>query len=313
MDAALIGRIEVSVRGSRHARSKKVAPRTKRALLRVALVIVLVGIASAVLVARRRYREEVNATRASLLETLHAQHNALTPQERDVMARIEPWLQNLGASYEGDVVASEIRSVKALDALLARPSVYVRGPAGAFTTSAAIAEAAAASTRDSFLLCLLDPPATRGEKAVLSKVRTAYAGGGATSGQARRLREVVEGLHRLLLPWEDRLQHARELRDLDRIKGELSNVHAEETKRAAQAEILIVAMDEAGEGGAAELDGERPHHVRVAIVDLRSGTLLLRVRKRVDPNWLAASTRSNFASAVDGCALAFDIRGDIVR
>jgi hypothetical protein len=39
--------------------------------------------------------------------------------------------------------------------------------------------------------------------------------------------------------------------------------------------------------------------------------MLLRTRKRVDPNWLAATTRSNFASAVDGCALALDIRSAV--
>jgi hypothetical protein len=70
-------------------------------------------------------------------------------------------------------------------------------------------------------------------------------------------------------------------------------------------------MDEPGESGPADLDGERPHQVRAAIVDLRTDKLLIRVRKRVDPDWLAASTRSNFASAVDGCALALDVRASV--
>jgi hypothetical protein len=70
-------------------------------------------------------------------------------------------------------------------------------------------------------------------------------------------------------------------------------------------------MDEPDEAGPADLDGERPHQVRVALIDLRAGKIVLRTRKRVDPNWLAATTRSNFASAVDGCALALDIRSDL--
>jgi DNA mismatch repair protein MutS2 len=55
------------------------------------------------------------------------------------------------------------------------------------------------------------------------------------------------------------------------------------------------------------------HQVRVAVVDLRAQRVLLRARKRVDPNWLAESTRSTFATAVDGCALAFDVRAALAR
>jgi hypothetical protein len=67
-------------------------------------------------------------------------------------------------------------------------------------------------------------------------------------------------------------------------------------------------MDEPDEPGPADLDGERPHHVRVGLFDLKSSAVVLRARKRVDPNWLAAATRSTYASAVDGCDLALDVR-----
>jgi hypothetical protein len=41
--------------------------------------------------------------------------------------------------------------------------------------------------------------------------------------------------------------------------------------------------------------------------------VLVRARKRVDPSWLAATTRSSFASAIDGCALAVDVRALVAR
>ena len=56
-------------------------------------------------------------------------------------------------------------------------------------------------------------------------------------------------------------------------------------KRAAKAPLLVFAMDEPGDGrGPTELDGERPHEVRVGVVDLAAAKLLLRLRRRVDPS-----------------------------
>jgi hypothetical protein len=312
MEPALVARIERSIGArARTARGKRSTARLRTTLLRLTIAVLLTAVTSTVLLARRRYRQEVSRARAELLETVQANSALLTADERSFMTRVEPWLLGLAASYEGDLVADELRASKALETTLARPSVYVRGPATAFGTSAAIADAASASTRDSFLLCLLDPPASRAEKVVASKVRALYAGAGRVSEQARRLHDAEEGLRRLLFPWQERALAAQELRDVDRLKADLAKVAVAETKRAAQAELLIAVMDEMGEPGPAELDGERAHQARVAIVDLRAGKTLLRARKRVDPNWLAVSTRSTLASAVDGCALALDVRGDV--
>jgi hypothetical protein len=314
MHPALVARIERSV-GARTGpvRGKRVTARLRTSLLRLAIAAGVTALAITALVARYRYQQEVKRARSGLLETVHAQNSSVTLDERSFMTRVEPWLLGLATSYEGDVIADEFRQVKGLDVALARPSVYVRGPLSAFGSSAAIAETASASTRDSFLACLLDPPASRAEKVVLSKVRTAYAGGAITGEHARRLHDAEGGLRQLLSPWEERIESARELRDLERIQGELAILPVAETKRAVKAELLIAAMDEPDEKGPADLDGERAHQVRVVIVDIRTATVLLRARKRVDPNWLAATTRSTFASAVDGCALAFDVRAGLTR
>lgn len=314
MDPALIARIERSIGArARPAPGKRGTVRLRTSLFRLAIAIAVTALASTVLLSRRRYQQEVSRARTALVEMVHANTAQLTPEERSFVSRIEPWVYGLAASYEGEIMTDEIRRANALDAALARPSVYVRGPVSAFTSSAAIAETASASTRDSFLLCLLDPPASRAEKVVLAKVRAAYAGGGNVAGHARRLHDAEGGLRQLLSPWEERILQARELRDLERIQAELGKVDVADTKRAAHADLLIVAMDEPGEPGPADLDGERAHQVRIAIVDVVGDKLLLRMRKRVDPNWLAAATRSNYASAVDGCALALDVRAGVAR
>src|SRR5687767_13217503 len=170
MDPALAARIERSIGASpKRAREKRVPARLRTSLLRLAIAVAMIALASTALLARRRYQQEVSRKRSALLDTVHAQNASITADERSFMSRVEPWLFGLAASYEGDTVADELRPAKALDAALGRPSVYVRGPVSAFATSAAIADTASASTRDSFLSCLLDPPASRVEKVVLSK------------------------------------------------------------------------------------------------------------------------------------------------
>jgi hypothetical protein len=312
MDPALVARIERSV-GSRPrvARAKPSRARLRTSLLRLTIAVAVTALATTAIVARRRYQQEMASARASLLDTVHAMGATLTPEERTFLSRVEPWITGLAGVYEGDIVADELRLPKGLDVVLARPSVYVRGPVAAFGNSNAIADTASASTRDSLILCMIDPPASRAEKAVLSKVRAAYGGGANVADHVRRLHDAESGLKQILAPWEERIRNASELRDIDHVKFDLGKVPVEEAKRALRADLLIIAMDEPDEAGPADLDGERPHQVRVALIDLPSAKIVLRTRRRVDPNWLAATTRSNFASAVDGCALALDIRSGV--
>jgi hypothetical protein len=73
-------------------------------------------------------------------------------------------------------------------------------------------------------------------------------------------------------------------------------------------------VDEAGDGqGPTEIDGERPHAVRLEIVDLGLAKVLLRARKRVDPAWISVERRPEYAKKLDSCAFAFDIVTDVAR
>jgi hypothetical protein len=67
-------------------------------------------------------------------------------------------------------------------------------------------------------------------------------------------------------------------------------------------------MDEPGDGGGpTELDGERAHHVRLFLVDMVASKTLLRVRRLVDPTWISLAKKSDYASGLDSCGLAFDV------
>src|SRR5690606_36753235 len=106
----------------------------------------------------------------------------------------------------------------------------------------------------------------------------------------------------------DRVRAAEDGKELARLERDLERAPIERAKQAARAEILVAAVDEPGDGsGPTELDGERPHDIRLAIVDLPSGEVLLRMRRHVDPSWISTAKRPMYATGLDGCAFAFDV------
>jgi hypothetical protein len=298
MSPALARRIEKSV-GASHGH----AARYLRLLLRVGPILALAALAYGFVTTHRKTKRETEEARAKLLEAIRVESTALGPEELGFMGRVEPWLQRLSRAYEGDVVTEQLRGDKELPALLQRPSVYVRGPIGAFGSTAAIAEAASTSVKDAFVVCLLDPPGSRTERALLAKVRSS----GLRAPQARRLHDVDVGVRQFQIPWAERARAAQDAKELAAINEQLARVPNDDTRRAARAELLLVAMDEPDEPGPAELDGERAHQVRIGVVDLAASRVLVRLRRHVDPSWISAPTRASYAGALDSCALAFDV------
>jgi hypothetical protein len=104
------------------------------------------------------------------------------------------------------------------------------------------------------------------------------------------------------------------MRDLSRLERELHAAKLDETTAAARARLVLFVVDEpSAPGGVTELDGERPHDVRVTLVSLEQPKPLLRVRRRVDPSVFSDRGRANHASALDSCALSFDVREAVAR
>jgi hypothetical protein len=162
---------------------------------------------------------------------------------------------------------------------------------------------------------LLDPPSERDEKALRVKARLASTHGTtqAATSHVQRLAPVLEVLPLLSRDSQQRIAtaDAARLRDYQRLY-DVAPVRA--ALRTAKARQLLLVVDEPGDAKIpAELDGERPHAVRVVLSDLADGTVQLRFRHRVDPSWLSATTRAEYASGVDSCGLALDLRNALAR
>lgn len=316
MDPALAARVEASVRGRRARPGGASTAAHVRALLRFALVAVVAGLTAWLVVSQRQESARVERERTSLLDIVHGHDALLSETARGAVAKSTAWLRGFAERYEGDVVAPELRAPGGLAATLARPAVYVHGPLDAFRTDVSVEQAAVDSVKDTFLLCLVDPPAARDERSLLAKVRLAYDGGTKLeerTPEVLRLGDAQAVLAILSPPWEARVR-AADAAELTKLQADLDRAPIEKGKRALEAGLLIVAMDEpAAPTNPAELDGERAHEVRVAIVDLASSKVLLRTRKHVDPSDWPPKVRPDYARGLDECALAVDVREEISR
>ena len=311
MSPALAARILASVHGDARAKSDgrpSGAKRMATSLARVLLVVLLVFAVRSFVTFRSRESRELEEARASLANDVHAHAAGLTEPEKNLVERLRPWLFSASSGYAGDVVSDELRA-SGLAPRLLRPSIYVRGPIAAFGDPKTLAETAAASGKDPLLVCLLDPPKSRDEKAVLEKVRGVYMGSAdSRTPQVRHLHEAILGLPLLAPAWTAKIESAKALPEIFRLRHELEKAPVEGAKMAAKAETLIYAMDEPGHGtGPVEIDGERAHDVRVGIVDIASGRVLFRAKRPVDPAWISSTARVVYARGLDGCLLAVDL------
>lgn len=311
MHPALAARVEASVTG------KKVTPGAPRnkprmvMLMRVGVIVLIAFVVQSVVGFKRKERDDVTRVRSEILTNVRTHGSALTDEDRAQPKKIEALLVKISRSFEREVVSSDLRTKAGFEAIFTRPMLYVRGPLGNYATGPAIAEAAATSAKDALALCLLDPPPSKSEKDVLPKVRVAYGTGAALEAQTanmRRLGEVQAGVPFFAPEYAKKVEASSDIVDLTKWKKEVDRAPLEAAKRAAKARLLLVAMDEPGDGGPAELDGERRHHVRVALMDLTTEATLLDVRKLVDPSWISAARRNDMARGLDSCVLALDIR-----
>ena len=315
MHPALAARVDASVRGRRGSPGDAGAAANVRALIRLVVVVVVASLGAWIFVTQRRESARIDRERTLLVDIVHGHQALLTERDRGAFARDAAWLGSLSGNYEGDLVATELAAPGVLDATLARPAVYVHGPVGSFATPALVEEIALESVKDTLLLCLLDPPAARSEKAVLEKVRLAYGAGDSIDSftpNVTRLADARATLRLLSPEWEAKVR-AADSSSLGKLQAELDRTPIESGKRALKAGILIAAFDEhAPVTGPAELDGERAHLGRVAIVDLAFDKVLLRVRRRVDPGDWSERSRTTYARGLDECGLAFDVRSAAV-
>ncbi len=313
MDPALAARVEGSVTGKRPGPTKRRPGLV--AFARVAAVLVVIFVVQSVVGFKRREHDELGRVRGDLLRSLHAHTDTLGDAEKKAPQRMEEALVALARPSDGEKIAPELVREGALDAVLGRPIVYVRGPLANFASSKLVAPAAEMSSKDAFVLCLLHPPSSRAEKDVLSQVRIAYGRDGgldAVTSNVRRLHEAESAAPFFAPKLLARVESSSDFEELASIKKDLAHAALDPEHRALKATLLLAVFDEPGEGsGPTELDGERRHPVRVTLLDLASSSVLLSTRRTVDPSWVSAAKRPEYAAGLDSCLLAMDVRAAV--
>jgi hypothetical protein len=270
----------------------------------VALVLVA-GLGTASYAYGRRALED---ERAALLSALEERRVGLPAGHEGFVAQTDRWISE-GARVPDPsyVVDPALHAPGALDALLRRPAVYVRGAIAELSDTQKLDDAVRSSSKDAFLFCLLNPPASGKESDLLAKVRGVYFAGAIVDDQTanvRRLAEARIGLGVLGPRFEGATRAAEDIAALRRLRKELESSPTDEAKKAAAAELLIVVAD-----GAGEADTRK---ARVSFVDLASKKVLLRLRPGIEPLSRSA-TAVVHREDMEGCSLALAVRRTVAQ
>jgi hypothetical protein len=310
MSPELAARVMKSVSGRAPGRAGgRLKPLT--ALLRLSAIAFVATLFFSVLYVKQKRAEELEQRRATLLAAARKHAASLTRTDFELAGRVEAALALQAVpAYAGDLFAAPLRSREGLDAALAQPMIYLRGPLDALGNPTRIAAIASNSWPDALVLCLLDPPAERSEKALKARARAVMGSraGSERLGHVERFDSVLQVIPLLQPAWQKRVEVAdsANLRSYEKLFEVAPLARA---VRAAKARQLLAVMDEPGDAKApAELDGERPHDIRVTLTDLVSGEVLLRYRRTVNPSWISAPVRAEYAGGIDSCGLALDLR-----
>jgi hypothetical protein len=309
MSPQLRARVLAAVTERRPGAKQRLSPVVAR--LRLFGIVVVLTVVALVLKVRQERARQIEQQRASLLATLRTHESELTTDDRKLPGKVEKAVQMQAApAYAGDRLPEALGKDGTLAELLSLPTLYLRGSLEVLSRASGVKEAAAASWADAFVLCLLDPPEARTEKALKAKARVAMSARGMEPyAHVQRLAPLLDILPLLGGEWRGRVAAAESAAVLSDYRKLIDGAPIRPAVRAAKARQLLLVIDEPGDAKtAAELDGERPHAVRVILNDLTDGHVSLRFRKQVDPGWLSAATRAEYAAGIDSCALAVDLR-----
>lgn len=306
MSPALAARVQAAVSGRDAQR------RPLKSLLRVLTFVFVVASVVGVVHFREQRRQKLETQRAELLARLKDAGGTLTRSDRELPTRVAAAISlEVAATYLGDHLPQDLRREARLTELLSQPTLYLRGPLDALSRPERVSEVASSSSKDAFVLCLLAPPEARTEKALRLKASAAYAQSKSAevSPHVERLAPLLQALPLMGRDWARRIEVAETALALQTLQKLVDAAPLAAAVRAAKARQLLLVVDETGAGtGPTELDGERAHPVRVVLTDLASGEARLRFRQSVDPSWLSDQARAQYASGIDSCALAMDLR-----
>ena len=307
MNPALRARIERAVspraRAKHHGSSQGMARPfagggQKLRLARLFPVVVAVLLGALGVTEYRAERRAVVEERAALQAALDERRARLPAGHEGFIAATDRWITDTAAEPDrADVIAPSIKGHAALEAWLHRPAVYVHLPVTGARDAHTLDDAAQQSSKDSFLVCLLRPPASSSAHDLLAKVRGVYFEGAIVNEETAnvsRLADAHLGLKALGPAFAGFVRAADELPEIRSLRQKLDAAPIAEAVKATGAELLIVVVDEGAEA-------------RVALVDLAAKSVLLRVRRRLEVPGTSPAA-SIYREQIQGCALAVAAR-----
>ncbi|MBW2458798.1 MAG: hypothetical protein JRI68_30140, partial [Deltaproteobacteria bacterium] len=294
MGPELRARIEASVTGRRGPSRTVLTPRV-RAVVRIAVLLVVAGALFAFVRQWRESSHELDQAKAALLADLDRLRGARQPRGEPLVRAVGRWLSEAAKVPGDELLDPSLREPAALASLLDQPLVYLRAPAGAVTAPSWLGRLEPDPAMDAFVACLLSPPAGRAERDLVAMVEAAYRGGAALAketAQAHRLQVVVLAKPFFEDSWRELVQDARTVSAVAELRLAMEQAHLERAAQVERAGLLVYLLDEPKKAGtASELDGASEHVIRLGIVDLAAATPLLRIRRLVDPSWISEARR----------------------
>lgn len=313
MSPELRARIEASVRAGRPASARLAGPPpVARAALRLVTMTAIVGCIIALGWRWQQDRDQLETARGQLVAE-HATATApLAERAPEKVAAVHRWLAKVSGLYRDDHVATRLRRAGGLDRELSRGALYLRGPQDAIRSGKRRPAAIAESQKDAFVTCLVSPPPSAEEKALIPTVAATYRGTPPSPQRQARihpLKILLAAQPVLDASWSDALASAASVAELSERRRDLERADLGRAAKAVEAELLVYVIDEPKKPDTpAEVDGAHDHMVRVGIVDLATSKELLRMRRRVEPSWISESHRVDYARGLNACRLAVDVR-----
>jgi hypothetical protein len=283
----------------------------------------------------KKTQTENDSHRALILAKQRGIAAELGPMYTTLRGKVERWsAETARGGFEPDFVSPKLReSAKGTGQppLFKHPGLYLRSSQTDARTPEALQVAAQESLRDAFTACLLHTPHLGLREGVACKKSKECKGGeicneaGICSkpSQPFNMRVAYRGLRILSDSWVRSVETTNEPLTLRLFDGDIDDAVANDIPVAIdllrQAEYFLVVLDELPEGlkipaGASVEQSiqSEVHPTRVALYDIKSSELLLRVHRTIDVSIPAvpgdAATMDAQRRQILNCALAQDVR-----
>lgn len=309
MSAALRARVQESLRtdararvgGQRHSLSRP---------LRIFGAFAVVVLCGFLWNSYRQSRVEFHREKAQVLKRLELETQVLNDELRRKTVFIDELLEQAQAQYPGDVIDPLARDATKLGELLERPLVYVRGAIREFQTKRERRSTFPEGGPDALIRCLIEPPPSIAESDLLRHLGHVYQPA-TFRGRFVNMEPAYRAFDFIDSDFKTQLESTQAMRNLTALSRKLDAAKLGDAAFTAKAELLVYVLDEPKVKGApSDLDGEAEHDLRFFIVELSKQKTLVRIRRRVDPEWISEKSRIAYSRELNSCRLAWELRRD---